>query len=453
MSFGKHSKSVFFVNHPRASEIEQLFRDMVKAVAQDEDVHGKLGEAGDVAAYDRLLREIIEATYHFFTEGKEFQLFGEERERFFADVFDDIKGLGPIEQLLRDPDVTEVMVNGPDCIFVEKGGLNQLTPLRFIDEKHLLASIQEIVAPLNRRVDVTSPMVDARLPNGSRVNAVIAPVALGGPFVTIRKFPRSRYSLQALIELGALTKDIAEFCRVAVQARLNILVSGGAGSGKTTMLNAISEFIAPEARLVVVEDTAELTIHEGRKNVCRLEARPPNSEGKGEITIRQLVKNTLRMRPDRIVVGEVRGEEAFDLVQAMNTGHDGSLTTAHANSCWDVLNRLESMVIMAGTHLTLDSIRDLITSGIHLIVHLARFRDGSRRIVEVASVEPAGADGRIQIVPIWTFVPKSDEEPGPVVGEYVAHTLSPRLRRRIESQGIALTEPPNAVTVPVGPRW
>ncbi|MBF0410829.1 MAG: CpaF family protein [Candidatus Riflebacteria bacterium] len=440
MASGKRIESVFCINHPRAAELEQLFRDIVRSVAQDEGAYNKLNKEKNNNKYDRLLLNFIQEKFNSLTDGMDLKLHGEEKKRFFEDVLDDIKGLGPVEQLLRDPEVTEIMVNGPNCIFVEKGGKNCLTPLRFIDREHLLSSIQEIVGPVNRRIDISSPMVDARLPNGSRVNAVINPVALDGPYLTIRKFPENRHSLEKLIQFGSITAEIAEFFRIAVQARLNIMISGGTGTGKTTMLNVLSEFISPESRIVIVEDTAELTIHKGRKNVCRLEVRPANLEGKGEISIRQLVRNTLRMRPDRIVVGEVRGEEAFDLVQAMNTGHDGSLTTLHANSCRDALHRLEAMVIMAGTNLTQESIRDLITSAINLVVHLARFRDGSRKIVEVTAVEPAGADGKIKAVPLWTYSPDSVSVKDNITGEYLFHGIPEQTRERIEAQGYPLPE-------------
>jgi len=438
MAANKHALSVYFANHPRPEEIEQLFRDIATSVATDDELYEKLSVEKDSKKYDVILRGAVRKKYRSFIEDTDLSLTPEEEKIFFEDVLDEIKGLGPIEQLLRDPEVTEIMVNGPDCIFVEKNGINHLTPLKFIDSDHLIASIQEIVSPLNRRIDMTSPMIDARLPDGSRVNAVINPVALDGPYLTIRKFPEFRHTLENLIDLKSMNTEMAEFIRLAVRSRLNILISGGTGTGKTTMLNVFSDFISPEARIVIVEDIAELTMHKTRKNICRLEAKPANIDGKGEITIRNLIRNTLRMRPDRIVVGEVRGEEAFDLIQAMNTGHDGSLTTLHANSSQDALHRLEAMVVMAGTQLTLDSIRELISSGINLIVHLSRFRDGSRKIVEISAVGSLGSNGKISVIPIWIYAASPGEEE--VSGKYHFHGIPADTRSRIEFYGFSLPQ-------------
>jgi pilus assembly protein CpaF len=306
----------------------------------------------------------------------------------------EILGYGPIQPLLDDPEVNEVMVNGPEQIYVERHGVLERTPARFADERHLMQLIERIVAPLGRRIDEASPMVDARLPDGSRVNAIIPPLSLRGPVLTVRKFARVPLRVDDLIRGGTLTPAMAQLLEAAVRGRLNLIVSGGTGSGKTTTLNVLSSFIPADERIVTIEDAAELQLRQ--EHVVPLETRPPNVEGRGEVTVRHLVRNALRMRPDRIIVGEVRAGETLDMLQAMNTGHDGSLTTVHANGPRDVLSRLETMVLMAGVELPVRAIREQIAAAIDLIVHQERFRDGTRRITHITEVQ--GMEGDVIVL-------------------------------------------------------
>ena len=332
-------------------------------------------------------------------------------------LIDELMGFGPLSPMIRAPEITEIMVNGPDRVFVESGGMLYETGVRFFNERHLIQIIQRIVEPLGRHVDDASPMVDARLPDGSRVNAIIPPLALDGASVTIRKFAERKLTTDDLIAFGSMTKDMALFLEEAVKSRQNILVSGGTGSGKTTLLNILSQFIPEGERVVTVEDSAELKL--SHRNIVRLEARPANVEGKGRITIRDLVINCLRMRPDRIIVGECRGAEALDMLQAMNTGHDGSLTTAHANNPRDALSRLENMVMMAGYDLPSSAIREQMASAIDIIVQQTRLGDGSRKIVKI--VEVTGREGDvIQMQDIFEFKQSGISEKGKILGEYHA---------------------------------
>lgn len=338
-------------------------------------------------------------------------------DEFRQILLDDLIGLGPLSPLLRDTAISEIMINGPENIFVESRGLLYRTPARFNSESHLQSIIQRIVEPLGRHIDAASPMVDARLEDGSRVNAVIPPLALDGSLVTIRKFPANKLTDEDLIRFGSLTRPMAAFLREAVRARRNILVSGGTGSGKTTLLNILSQFIPEKERIITVEDSAELKL--SHENLCRLEARPANVEGQGRITIRDLVINTLRMRPDRIIVGECRGAEALDMLQAMNTGHDGSMTTCHANNPRDALSRLENMVMMAGFELPSSAIREQIASAIHLIVQQTRMPDGSRKIVKISEV--TGREGSmILLQDIFTFEQEGFDEKFHVIGHHTA---------------------------------
>ncbi len=357
-----------------------------------------------------------------------------EREQLLDLIVADILGYGPIQPLLDDPDITEVMVNGPHHVYVERKGKLTRVPVQFIDDDHVMRIIERIVAPLGRRVDESSPMVDARLPDGSRVNIIIPPLALNGPCITIRKFFRRRLTMEDLIRFGSVTREFAVFAEAVVKARLNIIVSGGTGSGKTTLLNILSGFIPNDERIVTIEDAAELQLQQ--EHVVRLEARPPNIEGKGAVRIRDLVINALRMRPDRIVVGEVRGGEALDMLQAMNTGHDGSLTTLHSNGPRDTLARLETMVLMAGMDLPLRAIRQQIASALDLIIHVSRMRDGSRKVV--AATEVLGMEGdTILLQDIFVFEIRGFEN-GRVVGELKPTGIRPRLMDRLAEYNIHL---------------
>jgi len=361
-------------------------------------------------------------------------LSGQDRARITQEVADDILGYGPLEPLLHDPDVTEVMVNGPQQIFVELGGKIKRVGAQFTDEAHLRRTIEKIVAAVGRRVDEASPMVDARLRDGSRVNAVIPPIALDGSTLTIRKFAADPLTADDLVTFGTFTPALRRFLEACVRGRLNILISGGTGSGKTTTLNVLSDFIPGDERIVTIEDAAELQLRQA--HVLRLESRPPNIEGKGQITIRDLVRNALRMRPDRIVVGEVRDAAALDMLQAMNTGHDGSLTTAHSNGPRDSLSRLETMVLMAGVDLPVRAIREQIASAIDLIVHQSRLKDGGRRITHVTEV--VGMEGDIitlQNVFQMDYATGYDQQ-GRFQGMLRPTGLRPRVLDRLADRGV-----------------
>jgi pilus assembly protein CpaF len=359
-----------------------------------------------------------------------------DRAQLVQEVTDDVLGYGPIDPLLKDPEITEVMVNGPSRIYVERGGKITKTTASFHDETHLRRIIEKIVAQVGRRVDEAAPMVDARLPDGSRVNAVVAPLAIGGPFLTIRKFSADPYTVEDLISFGSFSPATARFLEACVKGKLNIIVSGGTGTGKTTALNVLSSFIPSDERIVTIEDAKELQLHQ--EHVLSLEARPPNIEGKGEVRIRDLVKNALRMRPDRIVVGEVRGGEALDMLQAMNTGHDGSLTTAHANSPRDTLSRIETMVLMAGMDLPIRAIREQMASAVDLIVQLGRLRDGTRRVTHVTEVQ--GMEGDVivlQDVFLFDFGMGVDEH-GRFQGHLKGTGIRPKFTERLADHGIRL---------------
>ena len=358
-----------------------------------------------------------------------------ERASLITDLINEIIGLGPIEPLLSDPEVDEVMVNGPSHIYAERKGKLELTPYRFRDNAHVLQVLDRIVAPLGRRVDEKSPMVDARLRDGSRVNAIIPPLALAGPSITIRKFARDPFTMTDLINFGSLTREAAQFLQACVEGRLNILISGGTGSGKTTTLNVLSGFIPSNERIVTIEDAAELQLRQD--HVVRLETRPPNIEGAGEITIRDLVKNALRMRPDRIVVGECRGGEALDMLQAMNTGHDGSLTTGHSNAPRDMVKRLETMVLMSGFDLPVRAIREQISMAIHVIVHQDRMRDGARRITYIT--ELTGMEGEVVTMQdLFRFEQEYIDDAGRIHGALQATGMRPRNEEAILTSGVKL---------------
>jgi pilus assembly protein CpaF len=359
----------------------------------------------------------------------------EDRERLAVELAADILGHGPIERLLEDETVTEIMVNGPHDVWVERAGRLHKTPVRFTDDGHLQRIISKIVAQVGRRIDESSPMVDARLPDGSRINATIPPLSLSGPLLTIRKFGKTRMDMEALIAKGALTPECAELLDGCVKARLNILIAGGTGSGKTTMLNALSASIPDRERIITIEDAAELYL--SQRHVLRLESRPKNIEGEGEIGIRELVKNSLRMRPDRIVVGECRGAEALDMLQAMNTGHDGSLSTLHANTPRDALARLETMVMMSGYDLPLRAIREQIASAVDLMIQIERMADGTRRVVAITEVQRMESDV-VTLQDLYKFEIDAVAATNHIVGTLKPTGLRPSFVDKFEHRGIPL---------------
>ncbi len=354
------------------------------------------------------------------------------RDQLTKEIVDEAIGLGPIEPLLADDTVTEIMINGEDHVYVERGGKIEKTSLRFSSASSVMSAIERIVTPLGRRVDEASPMVDARLSDGSRVNAIIPPLSLAGPVLTIRKFAKDRFTIDRLVELGTLSKEMASFLEICVRSRRNIVVSGGTGSGKTTTLNVLSDFIPDTERIITIEDAAELQL--SQQHVVSLESRPPNVEGKGLVSVRDLVRNALRMRPDRIVIGECRGGEALDMLQAMNTGHDGSLTTGHANSARDFLSRLEVMVLMSGMDLPVRAIREQIVSAIDVILQQTRFSDGTRRITGIAEVD--GMEGDVILLqPIFEYRQSGRTSGGAIVGEFTGLGYAPSFYVELESSG------------------
>ena len=357
------------------------------------------------------------------------------RQRIIRDIQDEILGLGPLENLLRDPAVSDILVNSSSQVFIERRGKLEQVPVYFDSDNHLLSIIERIVSRVGRRIDESSPMVDARLPDGSRVNAIIPPLALDGPALSIRRFPTDRLTIKRLIELSALTEGMAQVLAAAVRGRLNVLISGGTGTGKTTMLNCLSAEIPADERIITVEDSAELQLQQ--PHVVRLETRPPNIEGKGEVTQRDLVRNCLRMRPDRIVLGEIRGGEALDMLQAMNTGHDGSLATIHANTSRDALTRLESMVAMTGLNLPTGPVRAQIASALDLIVQLERQEDGRRRMISIDEVQ--GLEGDIiTTAQIFRFDRRGIDTEGNVIGSFTPTGLVPKFQDRLHRHGIEI---------------
>jgi pilus assembly protein CpaF len=356
-----------------------------------------------------------------------------DRKKVVDELINDLTGFGPINPLLLDEDVSEVMVNGPNQVYCERKGKLVLTSIKFRDDEHVMSVIEKIVAPIGRRIDESSPMVDARLPDGSRVNAIIPPLALNGPTITIRKFSKDPFQIEDLVNFGTLTKDMATFLDACVKARLNIFVSGGTGSGKTTTLNVLSNFIPDDERIVTIEDAAELQL--GQDHIISLESRPPNIEGKGAVTIRDLVRNSLRMRPDRVVIGEVRGSEALDMLQAMNTGHDGSLATGHSNSPRDMIARLETMVLLGGVDLPIKAIREQISGALDLIIQQSRLKDGSRRITNITEVQ--GMEGDVIVLQdIFTYVQEGLTPEGKIIGKLSPTGVRPKFYEKLESSGI-----------------
>jgi pilus assembly protein CpaF len=405
-------------------------------------LHFKVVEELGPTLYDRgmsdaeLRLRVLEMLEWAVDQEQGLPLTSADRRALLNEIASDVLGYGPIDPLLNDPDVTEVMANGPYDVYYEKGGRILKSDVRFVDEVHLRRIIDKIVGQIGRRVDEATPMVDARLPDGSRVNAIIAPLAIGGPYLTIRKFAVDPYQEADLISFGTLTQRVADFLRACVRGRLNIIISGGTGSGKTTTLNVVSAYIPGDERIITVEDAAELQLHQ--EHVLTLESRPANIEGQGQVTIRDLVRNTLRMRPDRIVVGEVRDAAALDMLQAMNTGHDGSLTTVHSNTPRDTLSRIETMVLMAGFDLPVRAIREQISSAVDLIVHVARLKDGTRRVTHVTEVE--GMEGDVitlQDLFLFDYGMGVDDD-GRYKGRLKATGIRPSFSEDLENQGIRL---------------
>lgn len=404
-------------------------------------VHGRVIETlgpllEDGKSNDNEMRRAIADTIHKALSEDATVLSGTERAELVREITDDALGYGPIDRFIKDPTVSEVMCNGPHDIFVERDGRLQRSDARFHDEAHLRRVIDRIVSEVGRRVDESTPMVDARLPDGSRVNAVVHPVSVGGPFLTIRKFSKVPFQVADLINFGTCTPAVAHFLDACVRGRLNCVISGGTGSGKTTLLNVLSSFVPASERVVTVEDAKELRLQQD--HVVAMEARPPNIEGNGEVTIRDLVRNSLRMRPDRIIVGECRGSEALDMLQAMNTGHDGSLTTIHCNGPRDALSRIETMVLMAGLDIPARGVREQVASALDVIVHVSRLRDGTRRITHVSEV--AGMEGEtivLQDLYLFDFGMGVDTD-NKFVGRLKSTGIRPRFTDRLADQGIRL---------------
>ena len=402
-------------------------------------IHQQILDRVNLSALDKLPREqIAEQISAIIAEilGEDGEVLNKvERTALENDILDELLGLGPLEPLLKDETITDILVNGYNTVFIERYGLLEKVPTRFQDERHLLRIIQKIVSRVGRRVDESSPFVDARLADGSRVNAIIAPLAIDGSLLSIRKFAKRPISMARMVELGSLPAQVAEMLKAIVQARYNILISGGTGSGKTTMLNALSSNIDQRERIVTIEDSAELQLQQ--EHVARLETRPPNIEGKGEVTQRDLVKNALRMRPDRIIVGECRAGEAFDMLQAMNTGHDGSMTTVHANTARDALSRIEQMIGMSGIDIPAKSARSQIASALHVVLQVARLSDGKRKLMSLSEI--TGMEGEtITMQDIYRFQMTGRDDQGNVLGHFEATGIRPKFANALAAHGIHL---------------
>jgi pilus assembly protein CpaF len=422
------------VRRPVVAPARDAYMDLKNRI-QDRLI-AELDPSMDISQTDEV-RRTIEEMYDTILAQESIILSRTERQRLFEQIVAEILGYGPIEPLLADETITEIMVNGSQSIYIERKGMIEKVNTAFESDEHLMRIIDRIVAPLGRRIDESSPYVDARLPDGSRVNAIIPPLSLIGPVLTIRKFAKTPLTVENMIDFGTITPEAIEFLKACVIARLNIVVSGGTGSGKTTFLNILSGFIPNRERIITIENAAELQLRQ--EHVVTLESRPPNIEGKGEVAIRDLVINSLRMRPDRIIVGECRGGEALDMLQAMNTGHDGSLTTIHSNSPRDTLARLETMTLMAGMDLPLKAIREQVASAINLIIHQERMKDGSRKIVNIAEVQ--GMEGDVIVMSDIFVFEQTGIEAGKVIGRLRPTGLRPKFIERIESANIQL--PPN----------
>jgi pilus assembly protein CpaF len=422
---------------------EYLYRELIaqRPALLDEKVklHAKIIDEFNLAVLERMPREELVRELRVYVGDyvrvERITLNQRELQAFVEDLVDEMIGFGPIEPLLKDPTITDILINTHKKCFVERFGKLEETTVHFKDEGHLLRIIHKIVAAVGRRVDESSPTVDARLPDGSRVNVAIRPIAVDGPLVSIRKFSKMPFSMDRLMELGALRVPMADTLQAAVQGRVSMIISGGTGSGKTTLLNALSGHIPPDERIITIEDAAELQLQ--LPHVGRLETRPANAEGKGELRQRELVKNALRMRPDRIIIGECRGDEAFDMLQAMNTGHEGSMTTVHANSPRDAVKRLEQMVGMAGTAMTIASVRNQIASAVRLIVQLQRLPDGSRRVTSVCEI--TGMEGEVlQMQELFKFIKESTDERGMIRGSFRATGIRPVFLADLKHAGIDL---------------
>jgi pilus assembly protein CpaF len=404
------------------------------------ELHQRLLDLINLSALDKMSREQIQAEVGDIVAEElakqNHALNQAERKQLVGDVLDELLGLGPLEPLLKDPTITDILVNGYAHVFVERYGVLEPTPVRFKDERHLIRIIQKIVSAVGRRIDESSPMVDARLADGSRVNAVVPPLAIDGSLLSIRKFARVPIGMDRLIEIGSVPAQVAEVMKAIVGSRRNVLISGGTGSGKTTMLNAMSAFIDGRERIVTIEDSAELQLQQ--EHVVRLETRPPNIEGKGEIQQRDLVKNALRMRPDRIIVGEVRAGEAFDMLQAMNTGHDGSMTTVHANTARDALSRVEQMIGMSGVDIPARSARAQIASAVNVVIQVGRLADGRRKLLSLC--ELTGMEGDIVTMQdIFRYRQTGVASDGQIQGRFEATGIRPRFLDQVESHGITLS--------------
>jgi pilus assembly protein CpaF len=402
-------------------------------------LHRRLIEEINLSALEKLPEDEMRAhiqqlvTQHVVAD--RLALNSRELNEFVAEILDEMTGLGPLEPLLKDPSISDILINGHECTFIERGGLLEPVACRFKDEAHLLRIINKIVSAVGRRVDESHPLCDARLLDGSRVNVAVRPIGVDGPLVSIRKFSKKPFNLTKLVEIGAIKPQMAELLAAAVKSRITTIISGGTGSGKTTMLNALSAFISEKERLITIEDAAELQLQQ--PHVARMETRPPNIEGKGEIRQRELVKNALRMRPERIILGECRGEEAFDMLQAMNTGHEGSMATIHANNPREAISRLEQLVGMAGLPMTIASIRGQIAAAVRLIVQLQRMPDGKRRVTSVAEI--TGMEGDIvQMQEIFKYVRTGTAEDGTVEGHFVATGVRPRFLTELVARGIKI---------------
>lgn len=403
------------------------------------DLHQRLLDVINLSALETMSRDQIERDISELVQEQlqeqNYALNAVERKQLVLDILDELLGLGPLEPLLKDETVTDILVNGHDLVFVERYGQLEETGARFKDERHLIRIISKIVAAVGRRVDESQPMVDARLADGSRINAIIPPLAVDGALLSIRKFARVPISLERLTEIGSVPWEVGEVLKAIVQSRRNVLISGGTGSGKTTLLNAMSAFIGGKERIVTIEDSAELQLQQ--RHVCRLETRPPNIEGRGEVTQRELVKNALRMRPDRIVVGEVRAGEAFDMLQAMNTGHDGSMTTVHANTARDALSRVEQMIGMSGIEISPKAARAQIASALHVVIQVERMSDGRRRLVSLSEI--TGMESEIiTMQEIFRFRRTGVDEDGNVLGVFEATGIRPKFVEQVQAHGGSL---------------